>query len=86
MTESKNETVETKTVTLTVENTDTGSLRITEPGQPKPTVGCSIKITGEEKPRKTSYIMGSDKKGWFCCCRGTGPFPKGTVEVTILAD
>lgn len=86
MTDTLNETQTPNQTTLIVENTDTGSLRITDPGQPKPTTGCSIQITGESKPRKTSYIMGSDKKGWFCCCRGTGPFPKGTVEVAILAE
>lgn len=43
-----------------------------------------IRLAGEDKARKVSYIMGSQKKGWYLAAKGTGPFPTvktGTAEV-----
>ena len=69
-------------------NKDTGSLHL---GNELPVAfrkhglkpeGLFIQISGAEKPRKVTYIMGSESKGYSVCCKGTGEFPTdGEVEV-----
>lgn len=71
-------------------NTDTGSINVglgslfntKEEAQ----AGIlSVQIDGvDATPRNVTYVMGSPKKGWFVCCKGSGKFPIGslTVEVT----
>ncbi len=59
-------------------NNDTGSLKAGVNGEGFK-VGDEIKINGENKVRKISYIMGKGEKCHFCM-KGTGPVPVGDVE------
>lgn len=84
-TENTVQTAETPN-TITVENRDSGSIRITDPASPQPPVGQRFQIVGEAKVRTATYIMGSDRKGWFATCKGQGPLPVGTVTLCVLSD
>ena len=71
-------------------NKDSGSLPVKElpvefrQNGSRPT-NLSIHITGEAKPRKVTYVMGSDAKGWSVCCKGAGQFPTDG-EYTLIVD
>lgn len=78
-------------------NNDTGSLHVgnTLPKefQKQGVPGASLKvlIEGEKSPRAITYIMGSEKKGWHLCAKGSGPFPStqtgnGEVEFEYIAE
>ena len=63
-------------------NVDTGSLKV---GSGEYAVGQSIRIAGEDKDRKISYVMGSSAKSNLClCCKGTGPMPVGEVTFELV--
>ena len=72
--------------TPTVENRDSGSIRITDPNATQPPVGQRFQIIGESKVRTATYIMGSPTKGWFACTKAQGPLPVGTVTLCLLSD
>lgn len=38
----------------------------------------------DERPRPVTFIMGSTEKGWHLTCKGSGPFPTGEVEYSLL--
>jgi len=71
-------------------NKDSGSLHL---GNELPTQfrkhglkpeGLSIQLVGEEKPRRVTYVMGSETKGYSVCCKGTGEFPTdGEFQVLV---
>lgn len=73
---------------------DTGSLHLggNLPAQYQKTgvpEGLFVQLAGEDKPRKVTYVMGSAKKGWSVCCKGSGKFPTGdslTIEVDLLVE
>lgn len=67
--------------TVTVENDDTGSLHV---GDVAIQVGDSIQIVGESKSRTVTYLMGKGSKQ-HACCKGSGPFPSGKVEFSVIA-
>jgi hypothetical protein len=54
----------------------TGGLRLRE--------GDLIQVEGEPKPRRVSYVMGSDRNGWRVCTRGFGAFPYGPVRWRLV--
>lgn len=55
----------------------TGALRLRE--------GDHIQIRGEPRPRRVSYVMGSDREGWRACTKGYGAFPYGPVAWRLIA-
>jgi hypothetical protein len=59
-------------------NNDTGSLKVGKAGE-NLKVGDKIRISGEDKIRTISYIMGAGEKT-HVCTKGFGPFPLGEVE------
>lgn len=70
-------------------NNDTGSFHVG--GQlPKahqqngsvPSVPLFIKV-GDRDPKKVTYIMGSEKKGWSLCCKGAGRFEQGDLDCQV---
>ena len=66
---------------FTVENNDTGSLKVgTSAGDYKWEVGSEFTIG--DKNYKVSYIMGKGEK-CHLCCKGCGIFPVGSVTYTI---
>lgn len=71
-------------------NNDAGSLFVGQNLEPRyqhmgiPEAQLYIQIAGEEKARKVTYVMGSVKKGWHLCCKGTGPFALGEVEFEVV--
>lgn len=56
---------------------DTGSLKVgTSAGSHKWEPGQVIRLAGEDKLRKISYVMGNGEKT-HVVAKGTGPFPTG---------
>ncbi len=60
-----------------ISNDDNGSLftrgeRLVE--------GDLVRIEGESRVRRVTYVMGSIKKGWRACFKGQGAVPTGTVR------
>jgi len=66
-----------------VDNDDNGSLFT---GELRLQKGDLIQVQGESSPRRVTYIMGSDRKGWRVCTRGCGAFPCGPVRWMAVND
>lgn len=62
-------------------NDDSGSLFL---GQTRPKVDDLILISGEGRPRRVTYVMGSAARGWRACFRGQGALPRGRVSWDLL--
>jgi len=71
---------DTTPTTHTVENNDTGSLKI---GAIAVTIGDRLQLEGEGVPRIVSYLMGKGART-HACARGTGAFPVGRVTFTVI--
>lgn len=67
-----------------ISNNDTGSLHVGDFGSHLK-VGDTVHVAGETNARKITYIMGAGSRT-HVCCRGTGPFPCGEVEVDLNLD
>lgn len=61
-------------------NDDNGSLFT---GDQRLDAGELVRIAGEGKVRRVTYVMGSAKKGWRACFKGQGALPVGAVEWEI---
>ena len=74
-------------------NVDSGSVHLSNEQLPERfrenglrPILLSIKIAGEEKERRVTYIMGSTAKGWNLCSKGTGRFPTdGELELIDIS-
>lgn len=73
--------IEINQVIRVVGNVDTGSLKL---GMALP-VGSDLQITGEQKTRKVTYVMGTKAEKVSLCFKGSGPLPLGDMEVTIIS-
>lgn len=60
---------------------DTGSLYT---GSMRVRVGDRLEIEGERRVRRVTYVMGSDRKGWYACFKGQGAVPRGRVRWRVL--
>lgn len=72
-----------------VGNKDSGSIPLNElPAQyrvngTRPT-NLLIHLDGEKEARRVTYVMGSEKKGFHVCCKGTSEFPAAAEGVLIV--
>jgi hypothetical protein len=47
--------------------------------------GQEIRIKGEDRNRKVTYVMGTPEKGnVHLCMKGTGPVPLGEIEYEVV--
>lgn len=70
----------------TINAKDPGSLNVGSNPE-KIVVGEKIQITGEDKVRTVTYVMGSTaKNNVHLCMKGSGPVPLGEIEYTVLRE
>ena len=67
----------------TEDNRDNGALHT---GALRASIGDQIQIEGEAGPRRVTYTMGSQNKGWHACFKGQGAVPLGRVVWEHLAS